>query len=521
MSTQPSHPWFTVRFARWCWRLVWNRRTAWTFITLISLTVLYYQWENWRSARELEQTRLRIVARLGTDNMLGFAPPKIPDEQNFFANPVIESWIRPGRPGATELQYIPPPNVLLPKDTILPKPIEESKNGNAPTLDLAAWAKQRAEAGKPLPDELAPEVVLARELGDGNGLLPKLAEGVNKPFSMMKPGRREAIDAANGNPWGVAIPNFRNMNDFQSQLALHLRSAALVHDQGKARDAALIMLRFSEASSEHGLVGCLVSLALHGTAMEAMHDSMGREAWNEAALLELQRRLVAFDDLQNVERAMSSEALVLFQTAAWLHAQPRHLADMFVLGDLSEDGTDWLWKNLPRLFGNWGPIGWHDANIAYWTDRELDALGPAGPTAWLSAGDRYDRVSKEARSNWFHEDDTPRLWRNPRRYFGAIALPNLGNVFTAAARCLFQRRCLIIGATLEHYRLRTGHYPTSLDLVQAELTPLKPKDPAQPDTLPGYRIEPTGYLLWSAGDDGKDDGGTLLHDWLWRVKRVP
>jgi len=519
MSTETSHPWFTVRFVRWCWRMVWSRRMIWTLVCFVSLLVLYYQWENWRSARELEQTRQRIVARLGTDNMLGFAPPKIPDEQNYFANPVIESWIRPSRPGANEVQYIPPPNVLLPKDTLLPPVTEEPKDGDAPTLDLAGWAKQRAEAGKPLPADLAPEVVLARELGDGNGLLPKLAEGVNKPFSMMKPGRREAIEAANGNPWAIAIPNFRNMNDFQRQLALHLRSAALVHDQGRVRDTALIMLRFSEAGSKHALVGCLVSLALHGIALEAMHDSIGRDAWSEPDLLELQRRLVAFDDLQNVEHGLASEALALFQTAAWLHAQPTNLAEMIVSSDLSEVGWRvWLWKLYYHSLAAYGPIGWHDANVSYWTDRSLDGLGPAEPTAWLTAGDRYSRVSKEARGNWYDEDGKTLFWLNPRRFIGAIAMPNIGNLFTAGAQNLFHRRCLIIGATLERYRLRHGRYPESLEVVQSELAPFKPMDPARPGKLPGYRLEPTGYLLWSAGDDGRDDGGAVEKDWRWRLR---
>ena len=36
----------------------------------------------------------------------------------------------------------------------------------------------------------------------------------------------------------------------------------------------------------------------------------------------------------------------------------------------------------------------------------------------------------------------------------------------------------------------------------------------------GYRIEPTGYVLWSAGEDAKDNGGVMGEDWLWRIKRA-
>lgn len=519
MSTHPSHLWYSVRLARWCWRLVWNRRTAWTLIILVSFTTLYYQWENWRSARELVETRKRVMARIGTDNLLDLAPPRIPDEQNWFANAVFESWIRPQSPNGPQTMYATPENALLPKSFVMPAVIE-SNDGNAETLDLAAWMKQRFANVTP-PQDATPEALFARDLGDGNGLLPKLAVGLSRPYSMMKPDRREGIEKSQGNPWAIDITNFRHANQLQRQLGLHLRSAALIKDQGKARDTTLIMLRFSEASSNHALVGCLVSMALHGMAFDAMQDAMNHGAWSEAALPLLQHRLAAFDDLQNMDLALSSEALRLFQTAASIHAQQVNLADMFVPGIVAE--PRWktrLWNHAFHWLAAYGPIGWHDANIAYWTDRELEALGPPGPTSWLGASDRYFRVSKAARAVLYYNDDEAFVWPNPRRFIGAMAFPNLGNISKSAAECLFKRRCLIIGCALERYRLQHGAFPDSLDAVKAELASFKVNDPARPDQPMGYRLEPTGYVLWSAGEDAQDNGGVMGEDWLWRIKRA-
>ena len=508
MSTLASHPWLTVRFAHWCWRLIWNRRTAWLLVCFVSLTVLYYQWENWRSARELVETRRHIIARIGTDNLLDLAPPRIPDEQNWFANAVFESWIRQQSPRDPRINYVPPDDALLPKGFVMPA-IIEGKDGNAETLDLTAWMNQRIAIGTPPPDA-TPEVLLARDLGDGNGLLPKLAMGLSKPYSMMKPDRREGIEKSQGNPWAIDIPNFRHGNQLQRQLALHLRSAALVKDQDKARDTALIMLRFSEASSHHALVGCLVSLALHGMAFDAMHDAMNHGAWSDAALPLLQLRLAAFDDLQNVELALSSEALGLFQTAAWLHSNRVKWSEMFNFGRSNQESVITSLGDLSfRLLACYGPIGWHDANIAYWTDRELDMIGPRASDAWLQAGERSERVRAECQVYTL----------NPRRLLGAIALPNLGNLGRAAAEGLFKRRCLIIACALERYRLQHGSFPQSLEAVKTELTPFAVTDPALPDKLLGYRLEPQGYLLWSAGEDGKDDDASADMDWLWRVRR--
>jgi hypothetical protein len=401
---------------------------------------------------------------------------------------------------------VPPDDALLPKGFVLPSVIE-GKNGDAEVLNLAAWMKQRF--ANRTPPVITPEVLLARDLGDGNGLLPKLTVGLSKPHSMMKPGRREALEKSQGNPWDIDIPNFRNMNQMQRQLALHLRSAALVKDQDKARDTALIMLRFSEASSTHALVGCLVSLALHGIAFDAMHDAMNQGAWSEATLPLLQRRLAAFDDLQNVELAYSTEALGLFQTAAWLHSDRAKWSEMFNFGRSNEESMITSLGDLSfRLLARYGPVGWHDANVAYWTDRELDLLGPRGPDTWVHGNERYARVLGDSQLKTI----------NPRRFFGAIAVPNIGNIGRAAAECLFKRRCLIIACALERYRLQHGSFPESLDVVQAELAPFKPMDPARPDKLPRYRLEPGGYLLWSVGEDGKDDNATPETDWLWRVR---
>ena len=45
----------------------WLRRLLWIFITLVSLLVVYYQWENRRSARELAEARAQMIALIGTD----------------------------------------------------------------------------------------------------------------------------------------------------------------------------------------------------------------------------------------------------------------------------------------------------------------------------------------------------------------------------------------------------------------------------------------------------------------------
>ncbi|MEQ1748556.1 MAG: hypothetical protein ABL974_03995 [Prosthecobacter sp.] len=476
-------------------RSKWLRTLLWTAACLISLVTLLWQWENWRSARELSVVHRRVVERLGTDDPFAFMPPKVSDDQNYFANPVFEGWLRVTRPETGRMKYTPPTNVLLPKDFIKPE-ILKTEDGEIEGLDLDLWIKKRgAVSGE------SPATVLARELGDGDGLLPKLAEGLNKKISIMKPGPQEALETAGANPWEAAFPDFQDMNGFQRQLDLHLRSAALVGDAKKTASVAQIMLRFSEAPARGGIIGCLVPLALYGITFEALHEALSHPAWTEESLSRLQLQLAWFDDLENYEKAHACEILMMFRSLAYFREHPE------ALNFGVRSGTE---RAVTHFLAGHMPIGWHDANVAFYADCMLDQLGPPGPDAWLGATARDEKVkqrSKEANA-----------WPNPRRILGAVAIPHVGNITHAAAETLFHRRCLIIACALEKHRLKHDAYPVTLDSAKDDLKLFELSDPALPTQPLGYRLEDGGYLLWSMGPDAKDDGGLKGKDWLWRMK---
>ena len=494
-SKSITQTWYTLRLARWLWRLIWNRRVAWMLVTLVSLITVLWQWENWRSARELKEVHRRVVERLGTDDPFAFMPPKVTDEQNYFANPVLESWLHEKKPGTLRLRYNPPKDALLPPGFIKPE-INENDDGTPGRLDLKAWMAKRAPSAEPAAS------VLARELGDGNGLLPKLAEGLNKPYSIMKPGQREAMEAAGGNPWESVIPDFQSLDSFQRQLGLHLRSAALAGDRDKATTTAHILLRFSEAPARGNIVGCLVPLAQHGITLDALHEAMEHPVWTEEALGRLQVRLGQFDDLKQYQQAHAGEILNMFAGLTYFRRHPEAL-DMGGGGETERMVTRFVVRNMP--------VGWHDANVAYYADRMLEQLGPLTPTAWLDAGPRDEVVRARVKADV--------TWPNPRRMLGAIAIPHVGDISRAAAETLFHRRCLIIACALEKNRLKHGAFPASLDSTKDDLKLFTLDDPARPGQLPGFRLENGGYLLWSAGPDAKDDGGVKDKDWLWRITR--
>ncbi|WP_395746454.1 hypothetical protein [Prosthecobacter sp.] len=502
--------WYSVRFIHWLWSLVWNRRVGWTLVCLISLLTLYYQWENRRSARELQAAHARMVARIGTNDWVAFATPGVPDEQNFFAQPVVEQWLH--RDGE-RVKYIIPENAFVPPGFTRPS-IIEAKGGGSSRVDFTSWAAGRDLKGA------SSAVAMNRELGDGNGLLPQLAAGLSRPFSAWKPAQRETFSNAGANPYGAPQPHISNVNNTMRDLGLHLRAAAAAGDVEKTRSTALILLRlFPESATSHSwLVGSLVSTAAHGLAFEALQDALGHPSWDEGGLRMLQLQLGKINDLEVLERGMSMDALIGFGDG--IHIRERCRQGWAATEEMRFSADDGSWYKPTEGFATrfcyvYGPTGWHDANIAFFAETYLDMLGPKGESEWMEGKARGEMLKRRRDEEYRHLD-----W-NMRRKIGALSLPNVGNLFDAAAEVLFRRRCLIIACELEKHRMKHGGFPSSLEAVKRELNPFPVNDPARPKQMPGYRLEKGGYLLWSAGQDGRDDGGQAEKDFIWRMKFNP
>jgi hypothetical protein len=72
-------------------------------------------------------------------------------------------------------------------------------------------------------------------------------------------------------------------------------------------------------------------------------------------------------------------------------------------------------------------------------------------------------------------------------------------------------RLLAATLALRAYRLEHGRYPATLQALTPRYLPAVPGDPFSPAPLL-YRSQCKGYVLYSIGPDGKDDGGTPAFD---------
>lgn len=503
--------WFTVRPIRWCWRLMWSRRMIWTVVCFASLLVLYYQWENWRSAKELAVEHQRMVARFGTDNPVDLARGPVPDAQNYFANPLIQSWAKPVKSGSIARHYEFPRNEFN-ADTLLACGDLIQLDDGMLSLMPDRWAKHCASKGTPIPSGITPLQSLTSAMGDAHGLLPKLFVGLDLPYSRMIPSDRELAEAEMRDPSEFQLNFFNGSLDFMQILSLHLRTAARNGDAEKTRTIATVMLRFAEALTFRRSVGAAVSVASYSYCISAIQEALAYPMWTDASLVSLARRLGSVDDLETLRHGLADETLCMEHLLMTL--RERNGAG---LAKLFASGHEWYKPDVTGKFPSYlellarvAPRGWLDAGNAFFLRARLLQFGPSNEIDWLGESDRLRQIQADCQS--------ARLTIRPLTGIAALKLDPIISVADGAL-FLFNRRCLIIACALERYRLQHGAFPDTLDGVKSELAALKVNDPAGADQPMRYRLEPSGYLLWSVGPDQNDDGGSAGTDWLWRMKR--
>ena len=119
---------------------------------------------------------------------------------------------------------------------------------------------------------------------------------------------------------------------------------------------------------------------------------------------------------------------------------------------------------------------------------------------WAEAKPRLDQVATN-----FHAlaDSTRRL----RYILSTMVRPYYGRAGENAVHAETERQMALAAIALKRFQLRHGSLPPNLEALVPEFLPTVPHDYLSAKPL-GYRLQADGsYVLYSVGDDGKDDGG--------------
>ena len=138
-------------------------------------------------------------------------------------------------------------------------------------------------------------------------------------------------------------------------------------------------------------------------------------------------------------------------------------------------------------------------------DKQI-ALSHPGPPQSLAGRDVGEESADEAR----------------RKYciLTAVSLPGLSRTYTREAEGLALVRTAVMACAIEQFSKAKGSVPTELSELVPTFIARVEIDPCDGQPL-RYKQVDSGYLLYSVGGDGRDDGGTEIDPKSGRGRPAP
>ena len=262
-------------------------------------------------------------------------------------------------------------------------------------------------------------------------------------------------------------------------------------------------------------------------------------------LIELREAWAGFGVLADFEQSLQMERAVAQQHFQLLATRPVRRAEAIGWADESRKMMDLdaepTWQRAWRTLVQeplW-PWLWADHDLAWslthWNYR-IEAARRAQSASWTEAA--FDISALDLRSGFLDDDPLESVpgpsWADRMRCRFSLSGPSLfsdRHYFLSAYRAEVARRLTVAALHVHTFRRERGRWPASLAQAYSGAGGGEgPSDPMDGRPLRYRRQEDeTGFLLYSVGSDGKDDGGSTElesqkltyrtpfdgKDWVW------
>lgn len=273
---------------------------------------------------------------------------------------------------------------------------------------------------------------------------------------------------------------FVEIRKFMQTLAVKALFEAELGNAGKSAEA--LRKGFSVTSTLNGdsLVSAMIRVASAGMMCAAAERSLNRTTFSEADLLELERRI-------NVERMDHFEDTFMTE---------RHMG-MLVLDSMRRGGDDstiggLIWK-LQQLFKGENRKYYRDEDYLLYLNT-VDAFLSAHQLQGLARVRRYEQLADYYATNI-------------QSGAGEFVMPGWRKAMRHATETKARLVTLKSALAVERYRLAHNNaLPDTLDTLVPQYLPSPPRDPMDEQPL-RFKKLPRGYVLYSIGVDGIDNGG--------------
>ncbi len=350
--------------------------------------------------------------------------------------------------------------------------------GGETNLPIVGYAKEPPR-GQPWPPELL--VAAQAHLASNQEGFNKLHAALGHPRSRYPTNPNLGMDPT--------VPLFP-LQKANSELALHAQIAAETGHSAEAMQCLLDQVRLIRTMDGCPLLTShLVQMAHEPIATGSAEGVFSRCAFSEAELSSLQHAYAEAADSLSYENAIIGE---ICWDVDVLSRPAGELADLWP-GTTGDTWQDPMRKAGASLYGFSG-MQRRDLRIAidYLDDLRVTAKLP--PRQRLLAANRLNAKLNERLARQF----VP---------FARSLLPTIGKVVSIDAHRYAILRCTESACAIERWRLaHGGSLPPSLGTLVPEYLAAVPEDPMDGKPLK-FRPLAQGYVVYSIGEDGTDDGG--------------
>jgi hypothetical protein len=514
------------RFFGWLFSGRVIRKMLISLAWLVTLAVFFYAEEDWRGWHEWNSYRQQLDAGGAQLDLQAFIPKPVPDDQNFAAIPVIDSWFTQRTNFAKKwADNYASASSMIGSPTNPPAPAGV-QGGERYFLDLAAWemafeairsgrtnSSQPYASGKlDLASRAAAAPAVLADLASSETELDQLRAASDRPYV------RYPVVYDMENPWGILLPHLGNGKRVVQRLQLRAcAELAAGRSEDALADVKLMLYLTDSMKSEPFLISYLVRIACLQLAIQPVWEGLAEHAWSDAQLQELQAQFQQYDFFPQMKQSLAGERAAGILTADLL-ARGKYNLNILTM-DPSQSGS-----GAANLFGRIVPHGWYYLEqLNYCRLFQLQLNGAFDV-------EKRQVFPKQIESNT-NALEQAFAGRNPfttictrHQLLAVIMLPSLHNIPMRAAAGQTATDEAAIACALERYRLANGQFPEALETLVPRFISQLPNDVISGEPYKYHRNADGQFVLYSIGWNEKDDGGVpgstlfddIQGDWVWQ-----
>ena len=370
----------------------------------------------------------------------------------------------------------------------------------APGRALVAW--QQPELATDKAADIWPELMAHVE--ENRPLLADMATALERPELVFN------LDYAKG--FTLLLPHLAQIK----RASVCMANAALVDLHAGRPESALTNLllgvRLLRLNEEPILISQLVRAATGHIIQQTTWELLQHPGWSDQQLQTLQRAWQEWDTSRgwlavgNMERAFGLHVFAQSRGNPEMTRMLDAYSD-FGLGARSGSVFDILLRTPKTSGGRFvqGSLNlvwtiWFSDDDERWT-LEQHQVWMDGARRAVQGNDFESAYARMVASSTQWESPPPTL------LVSRILLPAMPNAHKSFAQIETVRRLTFAAIALHRHRLKHGKFPASLGVLVPELLAEVPRDFMDGQPL-RYQLQPDGqFLLWSVGENLKDDGG--------------